>query len=282
LKHARKNNTSASFTKSSLRPPSQRQIILFLTGTAFLSGILQIYILRETKGTSSLAYLPLMMVPGLVALACSKFFGNNFRDLGLLVKPGRLSMLYAYAIPAACAVLTLIVLLAMDIGKFKWPEHSIVRVLLFQPIFGVLVTFIFALGEEIGWRGYLHTHLMRARIPEPMIVTGLIWAMWHWPLILWGGYATSSLPTLSAALFTVMVTSFSVILGWLREYSKSVYPCALAHAVHNAWIQSIYPSFYVPGRMDPFFGGESGFVLAIIYLLIALYLYRTKIAASNY
>lgn len=268
-------------TRTSLRPPSRLQLALFLAGTAALSFVLQTYLIREAKTVHSFVMLGLMWVPGLVALACSHYFENRFRDLAL-VKPGKMSMIYAYVIPAGCALLTLLVLVAAGIGKIKWPEISIFRMLLFYPFLGVLISFSLAIGSELGWRGFLHSHMMRARVPEPLLVIGLLWSAWHWPLIVMADYKTSSMPWLSVALFTVTTTSFSIILGWLREYSKSIFPCALAHAVHITWTQDIYPGFYRPGKLDPFFGGQSGFVLAIIYLVIALYLYRNKIAASNY
>ena len=243
--------------------------------------MLHIYMIGEGKTMSSLLVVPMMWIPGLVAIACSHYFGNKFRDLGL-VRPRKISMIFAYCIPALCVTLMLAVLVWADIGQLKWPTYGILKVLFFHPTFSVLVTAVLAFGEELGWRGYLHTHLMRARIPEPMLVTGLIWSAWHWPLILFANYATSSVPWLSVLLFTVCMTSFSVILGWLREYSKSVIPCVLAHAVHKTWVQIISPEFYIAGQLNPFFGGESGFVLTIIYLFIAIYLYRRHIAASNY
>ncbi len=265
----------------SSRPSSKKQILFFVAGVVLLTAVFHIYIIREAKSVSSMAVIPLMFIPGLVAIACSNFFGNNLRDLGL-VPPKKASMLYAYCIPAVCATLALLILVWADIGKLRWPDTGIMKVLFLRPTLSVLVTGVLVFGEELGWRGYLHTHLMRARIPEPILVTGFIWSVWHWPLILFANHSPSSMPWLSILLFTICMMSFSVILGWLREYSKSVFPCALAHAVHKTWVQIISPEFYVAGPLDPFFGGESGFVLAILYLIIAIYLYRKHIAASNY
>ncbi len=274
-------STHSSIKRGSGRPSSNKQLLFFLAGLALVTGVFHIYIIREARSISTMAMIPLMFIPGFIAIACSNFFGNNLRDLAL-VPPKKVSMLYAYCIPAVCVTLMLLILVWADVGQLRWPESGIMKVLLLRPTLSVLVTGVLVFGEELGWRGFLHTHLMRARIPEPMLVTGLIWSIWHWPLILFAGYSSSSLPWLSVLLFTVCMMSFSVILGWLREYSKSVFPCALAHAVHKTWVQIICPEFYIAGKMDPFFGGESGFILAIIYLLIALYLYRNHIAASNY
>ena len=57
----------------------------------------------------------------------------------------------------------------------------------------ILITFIdvfpasfFAAGEEIGWRGYMLTRLIDAGVPRPILASGLIWGLWHIPLILGG------------------------------------------------------------------------------------------------
>ena len=60
---------------------------------------------------------------------------------------------------------------------------------------------ISATGEEIGWRGYMLTRLVDAKIPRPILVSGLIWWGWHAPLILSGQYASGPYPALSALLF---------------------------------------------------------------------------------
>lgn len=277
----RREITRTEITSTSLRPPSKKQVLYFLVSVLLLSFFFHMYIINQAKTVRSLAILPLMMIPGLVAFACSYYFGNKGRDLAL-VKPGEQSVIWAYAIPALCVTFSFFILVLIGIGSFKLPQSSLLKVMVIQPTLGVAVALVLAFGEEIGWRGYLHTHLMRARIPEPMIVTGLIWSAWHWPLILASDYSTSPMPLLSVFLFTICMTSFSIILGWLREFSKSVVPAALAHAVHMTWIDKITPEFYKPGRLDPYFSGQSGFVLTILYLVIAMYLYRNHVASSNY
>src|SRR5829696_6734341 len=50
----------------------------------------------------------------------------------------------------------------------------------------ILPASFFAAGEEIGWRGYMLTRLIDAGVPRPVLVSGLIWGLWHIPLILAG------------------------------------------------------------------------------------------------
>ncbi len=249
------------------------QILTFLFGTFLLSAILQVYIIKEIKTVNTFAFVFLMWIPGAVGIACSKSFRHKFRDLAM-IKPGHRSLAYAYAIPAVAAVIMFLILVVFDIGSFRLPEQGWFGYVIFQPTFGVLVNGVIVLGQELGWRGFLHNRLMRAHVPEPLLVTGLIWSVWYWPLILFLDYSSSAMPWLSVGLFTVQTIAFSVILGWLREFSKSIYPPVLAHAVHLTWLQHIIPGFYTAGKMDPYFGGQSGFVLAILYMVVAMYIYR--------
>src|SRR5262249_19324524 len=60
-----------------------------------------------------------------------------------------------------------------------------------------------AAGEELGWRGYVLTRLIDAGVPRPVLASGLIWGLWHVPLILGGAYLAGPPPLLAAALFMV-------------------------------------------------------------------------------
>lgn len=228
---------------------------------------------------TTLAIVPLMWIPGLVGFACSNQFGNKLRDLAL-IKPGPMSMVLAYVIPVLMVSLVTGALIVAGIVTPRLPAESYLRLAFFKPLASVGVAFILAAGEEIGWRGYFQTHLMRAKVPAPILVTGFIWSLSYWPLILWVDYAKSPMPWLSAVLFTVSMTGFSVFLSWLRNYSKSIVPVALAHATHTVWMRDIGPAFYLPGRLSPYFAGEAGFAAAILYAVIGYFIY-TKLIPKN-
>ena len=66
-----------------------------------------------------------------------------------------------------------------------------------------------AAGEEIGWRGYMLTRLIDAGVPKPVLLSGVIWGLWHVPLILGGVYLAGPPPVVSAALWLVTATAFA-------------------------------------------------------------------------
>src|SRR5262249_4696033 len=149
-------------------------------------------------------------------------------------------------------------------------EQVVYAFLVLAPTMYVVIGSLRALGEEIGWRGFLHARLREQNISHPYILTGIIWGLWHLPLILFADYATSDLPYLSALLFMITITANSVFMGWIKEKSGTIWPAALAHGVHNVWIAGVYPAFIKKGVLDTYFGGESGVFIAIIYSAAAI------------
>lgn len=250
------------------------QILVYLAMTFALSMALEFYIIKHVGTVNSIVTVGLMWVPGLCAFACMFIFDHKLRDLGL--KPTEKKwMIIAYAVPAIAAMLVLTGLVVLGVGQFQVESfRQIVNRLVFTPTLGILLSLIFTLGEELGWRGFLYSRIHDWDIETPNLLTGIIWSVWHWPLIYFLDYATSPQPAVSLVLFTISMVAFSVFLGQLRRISRSVWPPALAHAAHNTWIQVVYPSFYKAGALDPFFGGESGVFLAVIYLLLAIYLQK--------
>lgn len=65
-----------------------------------------------------------------------------------------------------------------------------------------LVTF--AVGEEIGWRGYALPRLEQRLSPlGATVVLSLGWALWHWPLfVYWPGFASFGFPQPTSAAAT--------------------------------------------------------------------------------
>src|SRR5262249_29691482 len=60
-------------------------------------------------------------------------------------------------------------------------------------LLGPLINGLFTFGEEFGWRGYLQPKLMPLGGKRAMLLIGVIWGVWHWPIIFMGyEYAQSS------------------------------------------------------------------------------------------
>lgn len=99
---------------------------------------------------------------------------------------------------------------------------------------GILLNMIFTFGEEFGWRGYLLPRLSPLGGVQAAIITGIVWGLWHAPIIILNGYNYPGHPWLGVVLMVIFTVSLSMIFSWLRFRSGSVWPSTLAHAAFNA------------------------------------------------
>lgn len=87
-------------------------------------------------------------------------------------------------------------------------------------------------GEEFGWRSYLQIRLLADKPLLAAVATGLIWGVWHYPIIL-AGYERYESTLLGLLVFPVVTVLMSIILGWLRLRTGSIWCSSLAHASTN-------------------------------------------------
>ena len=138
---------------------------------------------------------------------------------------------------------------------------------------GLPLSLVLATGEEIGWRGYLVLRLLDARVPHAILVSGVIWGLWHVPLIVTGLYAAGPSPLLSAAVFLVMVPAFTFLISWARLATGSIWPAAALHGAWNTIIQGAFdPSTQGPNHLV--WTGESGLLTAATMVVLAVLLSR--------
>ncbi len=99
---------------------------------------------------------------------------------------------------------------------------------------GAFLNLLPALGEELGWRGWLLPRLYRFGAVPALLVSGVIWGLWHAPLILLGYNYPDAPRWLGLLAMVGMCVVVGMVFGWLRLRSASVWPAALAHGSFNA------------------------------------------------
>jgi membrane protease YdiL (CAAX protease family) len=137
--------------------------------------------------------------------------------------------------------------------------------------FGALFNSIFTFGEEFGWRGFLQTELGgRGGLGGlgyygSSLLVGVIWGIWHIPFIL-QGHNYPGQPLWGSFIMIAWCVLLSLVMGYLRLRSGSVFPAVIFHAVLNP-MTGIFSILL--GNPDPFLGGMLG-VAGFAALIITL------------
>lgn len=135
-------------------------------------------------------------------------------------------------------------------------------------IYGPTIYAVVAFGEEAGWRGYLYETLSRIGLWKYSLLIGLIWGIWHLPLIPLGhNYPIHRLEgMLMMVLYCVLL---SPLFTTIRRRSNTVISAAILHGSFNGF--GDIPILLI-NRYDDLIVGLTGFsglaVLGIINLLI--------------
>ena len=101
------------------------------------------------------------------------------------------------------------------------------------------INMLFAVGEEAGWRGYMMPQLKeRFGLLNGRLLGGVIWGVWHWPIMLLTGYeyGTNYLgaPMLGLVVWCVVCFALNTLLDWLYEKTGCIWVSAIAHGAFNA------------------------------------------------
>ncbi len=235
--------------------------------------------------------LVVMLVPAASAFIVRKFVTREgFADAGLRVGHKRY-YLWAWLLFPILSVLAGVLTVLLGQARFdpsmsqllgplqlQAPTTEAPRVEAIFPLMllagmtiNPLFTSIFTFGEEFGWRGYLTMKLLPLGRYRALLVTGIIWGVWHAPVILMG-YNYPTQPVLGVLLMTIFCVWISFILGWLRLASGSVLTPTLGHAVMNTG--AITPLVLLTG-MDSAIGGPLGIIGWIPLGAFVLWLHRS-------
>src|SRR3990172_7245931 len=185
--------------------------------------------------------LPTSFAPAIGAIVVRKWVTREgFADAGLSLNIRREWRYYLFALLYPVIVVPITLLLAFIVSAER-PDFSALTVMsLLQMMVIAIVSTPIVWGEEFGWRGYLQVRLFAEKPLWAAVATGLIWGVWHYPMILMG-YLFSGNP-LGLLLYPINMIFTSIIYGWLRLRSGSVWSASLAHAAGNTIINPLLVS----------------------------------------
>jgi membrane protease YdiL (CAAX protease family) len=123
---------------------------------------------------------------------------------------------------------------------------SAICYLLLMGFIGTLSNMASSLGEEIGWRGFLvPAFISRTSFIITAVLIGLIWAAWHYPLMISNYKPENNAPLwYLLTCYTVRLVFMSVIYTWFTVRAQSIWPAVVLHSSHNLFV-SIFSSHIV-------------------------------------
>ena len=184
---------------------------------------------------------------------------------------------FAIGMPILLLVISYSIVWLTNIASFRPPtiggSQSFVLVNLAT---GLAISTALAMCEEVGWRGYMLPRLLGIGIAPAMLLVGLLHGVWHLPLMLATPYYHSEGSALLVVpLFLVTLTLAGVLFGFLRIWTASVWPVAMAHGVFNwTWeLLNDLSQIKLPAVFE-YVGGESGVLVIVGLALVAAALFR--------
>jgi membrane protease YdiL (CAAX protease family) len=272
-----------------------RTIILFLILLSALSLMAYYAILKLNP--SSIYVGALMMSPALASFITLKIRKRPISSLPWTLKELKYLKL-SYITPILYVSIAYVLIWLFGFGDFinteiilQWSNELgidssnqtiviIVMIFLLLTV-GVIKNLGSTLGEEIGWRGFLIFELRKVMsFKSVAIVSGVIWAVWHFPVI-YLMYGRSENVLLHMGAFTVMIIGISVILAYYTFKSNSLWPAAVYHSVHNIYIQKICTPLTISNDNTKIWIDEYGLMIPIITTIFAVYFYR-KAGMENF
>jgi len=157
---------------------------------------------------------------------------------------------------------------------------QIVQAIVIAPLINGPATF----GEEFGWRAYLLPKLMPLGGRKAVLLVGIIWGVWHWPIIAMGYNYGLSYPG-APWLGLLCVTWFTVVTGtwlaWMTLRSRSVWPAVIGHAAINGL--GTIGLLVSRGQPNPLLGPTvAGMIGSLPFALLALWLLWRLLTLSEF
>jgi membrane protease YdiL (CAAX protease family) len=161
----------------------------------------------------------------------------------------------------------------VGIGSLNTQTILVVAILLLGTV-EVIRASATTLGEEIGWRGFFIYELRKVfSFTGVSLFSGIIWATWHWPIIVYyGGNILLELST-----FFIVIVSMSFMMTYYTFKSNSLWPAVIFHSVSNVYIQKILPELTSTNEGAEYWLGEYGIMFALVTSVFGIYFWRKAV-----
>jgi uncharacterized protein len=182
-------------------------------------------------------------IPAIAALLAAALTGGRgaLRELGSRLVRWRVGWQWYVVVILGPAVFSLAVAGIYTLFGGSWAEAAppaiLAGPLLLLPLFLAILTLTDGLGEELAWRGFALPRLLtRYNALVASVVLGVIWALWHLPLLWTEGNGMFHLPVW---LLLLDLTAKSILFTWVFLHTRgSVLIAMLFHGATNLFLVS--------------------------------------------
>lgn len=224
-----------------------------------------------------------MFTPAVAALFVMRRYDIGSAAVG--IRLGRIRWLAVSVLSLFPIILVAIILsiILPDVGFAPFadpvsglpPMGPIASVLTFVLVIigaGITVNALFAVGEELGWRGYLLWELAPLGFWPASGVIGLAWGFWHAPLII-GGYNYPGFPIVGVFVMAAACLAFSPLYTYLVLRAQSLLAAVFFHGTFNAAAGAI-AIYTLPGGivMEQLVVSPVGLVGILVFAAISVML----------
>jgi uncharacterized protein len=213
--------------------------------------------------------LPTMLTPMIAALIMRFFVSREGLkgSLGLLRSPKY--YLAALAVPPVFITAVVLIVQALGLGEFSWSEANWYVYLMLLVI--ALPVTLFTFGEEYGWRGYLLPRLLPLGEIRASVLLGVIWGVWHLPLLLAGLNYPGVNVWLAIIIFTFVTVALSFTYTWFYVTSSG---SVLVAAVYHASTNQFSDTFWVPPLLTGANPLAPSLISALLIMALVVVVYK--------
>ena len=277
---------------------SRKPLYTFLGLVTVMSALSYGVAFSGNEGDQTGGFMLLQFSPALSAIITKYIYQRNTRGLGLGL--GKIRYIFlSWVLPFVLALVSFGLVWLLGFGGFYNEDFIIIAqtgiaetfgltltspyvtmliYLLILSTVGLIVAFP-AIGEEIGWRGFLAPELYKHYdFTKTSIISGIIWAVYHWPLLIVLYAPERGISAWPIMGFSIIAgIGLSLIMAWMRIKSGSVWTAIIFHASLNIFNQGFFQNLTIEtSNLTHYISGEHGLMLALVAAGFAYLFWRKR------
>jgi membrane protease YdiL (CAAX protease family) len=237
-------------------------------------------LLGGNPGSPGLGFILWGAAPFVVSLII-RFITRDWSDLGGKPSFRRNAKWYCVSFLAIPIIMVLTLFIGFLISVSSVTEFSLGKYLQ-TSLTALPIFFIFAIFEEVGWRGYLSPKLDSLGVNRftASAIVAVVWATWHIPYIreLTWVYSSEELITFIPRFYLVCF-ALSLVYGEIRSITGTFWLAVLMHAVGNSFGHPLAAEYVTFAAGTEYLGSISNglmFIAFVVLLGVAINRWRLK------